>query len=276
MNSPGSTTAKATLIGLSQPALADPHGNLFVANLGSNTVSEFTPGSTSATATLHGLSDAPVSLAFDSNGDLFVGADGTIKQFVPGATTPTATLIGLSEPRSLLFDATGDLFAANFGGNTVSEFTPGATTAGVTLTGLGQPEALAFDTSGDPFVVNNGVSTVSEFAAAGSVPVVTTSSTALSYNVNSGPQAVDPAITVTDSKSSTIVSATVAIASGYKYADDTLAFTNQNGTREVSIQRREHSAALRHGCCRHVSGSRSVTFSSTTQTRAALAPYRSS
>ena len=49
----------------------DASGNLFVANSGDNTVSEFAPGSTTPTATLTGLND-PDALAFDASGNLFV------------------------------------------------------------------------------------------------------------------------------------------------------------------------------------------------------------
>ena len=230
---PGRTTASRTLIGLNQPvALAfDSHGNLDVANQAANTVSEFIPGSTTASATLRGSLNGPDGLAFNSSDDLFVAnaGSGTVTEFAPGSTAPIATLGGLNAPRSVIFDTNGNLYVANVGGNTVSEFLPGATTASVTLIGLNQPDALAFDSSGDLFVANLGVSTVSKFAAAGSVPVVTTSNTALSYTVNSGAQPVDSGITVTDSKSATLVSATIAISSGYNSTDDTLAFTNQNG-----------------------------------------------
>ena len=44
----------------------------------------------------------------------------------PGSTTPTTTLTGLDQPRALTFDASGDLFVANYNGghgNTVTEFT---------------------------------------------------------------------------------------------------------------------------------------------------------
>src|SRR5262249_31926194 len=75
-----STTPTATLIGLDDASTLafDGHGNLFVANQGNNTVSEFAPGGTTPSATLTGL-DEPVALAFDARGDLFAayfGANG--------------------------------------------------------------------------------------------------------------------------------------------------------------------------------------------------------
>ena len=44
------------------------------------------------------------------------------------STTPTATLTGLTNPRGLAFDASGNLYVANYGNNTVSKFAPGSTT----------------------------------------------------------------------------------------------------------------------------------------------------
>jgi hypothetical protein len=92
-------------------------------------------------------------------------------------TTPTATLTGVSGAGDIAFDASGDLFVANYYANTVSEFAPGATTPTATLTGLNGPHALAFDASGDLFVGNYGASgggnTVTEFAPGTTTPTAT-------------------------------------------------------------------------------------------------------
>ena len=54
----------------------DSSGNLFVANLGNDTVSKFAPelGSTKPSATLSGLpaGNEPAALIVDASGDLFV------------------------------------------------------------------------------------------------------------------------------------------------------------------------------------------------------------
>jgi len=173
---PFPTPQPTTLTELAAPtALAfDGQGDLFVANGGGNTVSEFTPDSTTPTATLTGLSD-PLALAFDGSGNLFVanGGSNTVSEFAPGSITPTATLSGLSQPDALAFDAQGDLFVANQGNGTVSEFASGATAATATLTGLTSPAALAFDGQGDLFVANAGNNTVSVFAPGSTAPTGT-------------------------------------------------------------------------------------------------------
>ena len=124
------------------------------------TVSKFAPGSTTATATLQGLS-GPIALAFDARGDLFVtnNGNGTVSEFAPGSTTATTTLTGLNAPWGLAFDSNGNLFVVNEGSGTVSEFTPGATTASGTLIGnteLTTPTFAAFDLSGNLYVPDTG------------------------------------------------------------------------------------------------------------------------
>ena len=58
-----SITAKATLTGLDGPAALafDSSGDLYVANSGNNTVSEFAPGAATPTATLTGTTTNPLS-----------------------------------------------------------------------------------------------------------------------------------------------------------------------------------------------------------------------
>ena len=82
-----------------------------------------------------------------------------MSKFAPGSTTPSATLTGLNDPDALAFDASGNLYVANTGGNTVSEFAPGSTTPTATLTGLNDPYALAFDASGNLYVANWSMAT---------------------------------------------------------------------------------------------------------------------
>ena len=172
------TTASATLTGLNEPAALafDGSGNLFVANAGNGTVSEFAPGGTTPFATLTGLTN-PAALAFDGSSHLFVANSGnaTVSEFAPGATTPFATLTGLSDPVALAFDGSGNLFVANGTGNTVLKFAPGATTPSATLTGLSNPNALAFDGSGNLFVTNDNslVNTVSKFTPGATTPSAT-------------------------------------------------------------------------------------------------------
>ncbi len=65
--------------------------------------------------------------------------------------------------------------------------------------------------------------------AANDAPIVTTTAANLSYTENAGAVAIDPGLTVTDVDDTNLEGATVAITSGFDAAQDTLAFTNQNG-----------------------------------------------
>src|SRR5207253_9805911 len=66
----------------------------------------------------------------------------------------TTTLTGLSYPNALVFDGSGNLYVANYGGTTVSKFAPGALTPTATLTGLNAPYNLNVDGSGNLYVAN--------------------------------------------------------------------------------------------------------------------------
>ena len=168
---------------------------------------------------------------FGPNGNLYVSnrSANTVSEFTPGSLTPTATLRGLAAPFLMAFDSSGDLYVGNQPIGTVSEFSPGAQTPTETLTGLAVPTTLAFDSSGDLFVANINGGSVSEFTQAPPGPVVTTNSSALTYTVQTGPETVDPGITLSDANSMTIASTTVTISSGYNGAQDSLEFGNQNG-----------------------------------------------
>ena len=84
------------------------------------------------------------------------------------------------------------------------------------------------------FVVNDGTanSTVVtrniNITAVNDAPVATATNSALAYTENAT-TAIDSAITVSDVDSANLVSATVSITSGFISAQDTLAFTTQNG-----------------------------------------------
>jgi hypothetical protein len=87
----------------------------------------------------------PVGLAFDSAGNLFVGADegsGNIYEFTPGGVQSTFAS-GLSTPVGLGFNNAGDLFVSSFFDGAIYEYTP----SGVQSTfasGLGPTTFLAF------------------------------------------------------------------------------------------------------------------------------------
>ncbi|MDZ8259486.1 beta strand repeat-containing protein [Nostoc sp. ChiQUE01b] len=84
------------------------------------------------------------------------------------------------------------------------------------------------------FVANDGIADSTavtrsiNITAVNDAPVATATNSALVYTENAT-TAIDSGITVSDVDSANLVSATVSITSGFVSAQDTLAFTNQNG-----------------------------------------------
>jgi streptogramin lyase len=81
---------------------------------------------------------------------------------------------GLNVPRGIAVDAAGDIWTANYNGNSLSEFSPtgvamSPATTGFSGGGLNGPIELAIDTGGDAWVANEGALSISEFHSSGGV-----------------------------------------------------------------------------------------------------------
>jgi len=186
---------------LSRPAALafDSSGNLWVANLGNDTIVVFTayqlaqvdnpiPGlvisanTSGFSPTLNGVS----SLAFDKSGNLWVlnaASPETIVRFTPdqlmrsGTPIPAVILYpGLSAGSSLAFDSSGNLWVSDYGSSTLVMYTaaqllPSGNASSPMPTvrlsshngSLSNPAGLAFDSSGDLWVANLGNNTLVEF-----------------------------------------------------------------------------------------------------------------
>ena len=209
----------------------DPAGDLWVANLGSNTLVEYTASQLASggaqtpavTLTSDGSNsiDSPYFIAFDAAGDLWVPDYGasTLVEFTPaelaasGDPTPAATISpdssgSLAGLTSVSFDPAGDLWTATSYNETLLEYAPSQLTTGTPspvnkLSGseFSDPADAAFDSAGDLWVTNLFGGSVDEFdpaqlAAGGSptpVNIIEGSDTGLS-----GPEglAVDQGPTV--------------------------------------------------------------------------------
>lgn len=175
----------------------DSSGDLWVTNVGNNSVVEFTPSQLAAsgnptpnvTLTSNGSDsiDGPYGLVFDSSGDLWVAnynaAANSMVEFTStqlaasGSPTPNVTLTMPANcgPNGAVFDASGNLWVPCYTTNQVVEIaksslgttgTPApAVTISATAGSLDEPEYAAFDSSGDLWVVNAGNSTVVEYKA---------------------------------------------------------------------------------------------------------------
>ena len=177
----GSSLIETISQGVLRPdALAfDSSGDLYVANSFTKadgfgrTVTVYAPGSTKLLRTITKGVCYPIALAFDSSGNLYVADEfqlapkckgtrdpstGSVTVYAPGSETVLRTIKkGLSYPGpfALVFDASGNLYVANEGGNTVPVYAPGSTKVLRTISGdMVNPEVLAFDGSGNLFVAN--------------------------------------------------------------------------------------------------------------------------
>jgi len=128
--------------------LAGP-GDLYVSDLGTNSILKFTPAGTESTF-VSGLNN-PEGLVFDAQGNLFEAdnASNTIFKFTPNGTQ-SVFASGITDPTALAIDAQGNLYEADFGSGNICKFTP-AGSKSTFATGLSQPIGLAFDRSGNLF-----------------------------------------------------------------------------------------------------------------------------
>lgn len=154
--SPGGTpTAFAT--GLDPTGLAfNSMGDLFESDYNSGKIYEFTPGGGSTPSVFASGFATPLSLAFDSAGNLYVASgygngNGIITKITPGGT-PTLFASGLSFPNGMAFNSAGDLFVSSQSSGVISEFAPGGGTP-TTFVTLSDNDlnGLAFNSAGDLF-----------------------------------------------------------------------------------------------------------------------------
>jgi hypothetical protein len=130
----------------------DSAGNLYAVDALEATIYKFAPDGTRTVfagpdAFLDG---APVGLAFDNSGNLFVSTEGdpgndSILVFAPNGTKSTFAA-GLTQPRGLAFDSAGNLFVAETRPaplGDILKFAPGGGST-VFATGIARPEFLTF------------------------------------------------------------------------------------------------------------------------------------
>ncbi len=168
----------------------DAASNVWVANQSGNSVSEFNPAGTplAGAYTGGGLTE-PAGLALDPAGNVWVSdfATDAISELVGGNTPPAScpavpdagatgcprspaggyTGGGLAGPNGIAVDALGQVFIANFHGNSLTELAgTGAALSpagGYTSRGLAQPYGLAIDAAGNVWVSDFATDTLTEF-----------------------------------------------------------------------------------------------------------------
>jgi streptogramin lyase len=155
--------------------------NIFVANLGGDTVTEYSSSGTYLGVFASGLAD-PEGIALNSSGDLFVAnySGNDITEYGPSGTyLGVFASTGVSTPHALAIDSSGNLYVGNDGNNTVTEYSSSGTYLGAFASGLNTPKGLVFDSSGNLYVANASGNTISKFSSSGTA-IGTFASTGLS------------------------------------------------------------------------------------------------
>lgn len=204
-------------VGSSPQALAvDTSGNVWVANHGSNSVSEFPSGFTPSTAPItYSLASSPNGIAVDHAGNLWTATGSTLSELVKSGSSYTVSNFsggGLNSPSALAIDGSGNIWVANSAYSTisgtnyvsVSEFSNNGTAiteatssntpdipggyAHTTTANAPSPSGIAVDPSGNVWITGCGSSStctnlsfVMELVGA-ATPVVTPLSAAVAGN----------------------------------------------------------------------------------------------
>jgi sugar lactone lactonase YvrE len=122
--------------------------------------------------------DVPWRIAFDSSDNLYAGNTHDVTVYAPGSGTVARTIEhGIDFPRSMAFDAGGNLYVANCTsacsrrGN-VTVFAPGKSRPVQTIThGIHTPLDLVVDPSGNLYVANRNSFSVSIYLPGRTVPI---------------------------------------------------------------------------------------------------------
>jgi sugar lactone lactonase YvrE len=247
----------------------DAHGNLYISDAGNNRVRMVTPAGVISTVAGDGQAtfsgDGPVatkvalnfpdSIAFDSNGNLYIADTGNnrIRMVTPAGAISTvagngnggfngdgiaATSAELNEPTRVAVDSSGNLYIADVANNRVREVNgtthiittiAGTGTAGTSPDGtsavhaeINQPVSIALDSQGNLFISDIGddlVRAVNTQASATTLLGVQIPSGAIATVIGGGTQAdtaVHPALNV----SLAFPTGLITDSNGYLYVAD--------------------------------------------------------
>ncbi|HWT05660.1 MAG TPA: hypothetical protein VN224_07875, partial [Xanthomonadales bacterium] len=148
---PGAVCSIAVPIGFDQI--------IAVADTGGGNVSVWPVGASAPSATITTGINGPFSVAFSSDGTLFVANDNnsTVTGYAPPYTgTPFTISAHVANPVAIAIDANNDLIVANAGGANVTIYPPPyTTTTPVTLNTGALPAALAIDSTQHLWIVSS-------------------------------------------------------------------------------------------------------------------------
>jgi YD repeat-containing protein len=139
----------------------------FVSCYNSNTIEEFDPSGNPVILSSSAL-NRPTGVALDAAGNLYV-ANYMGNSIIKFDTNgaETAFASGLANPYALAFDQQGNLYAANFNGGNIKKFDSHGNSSTFATTGVNQPVGLAFDAASNLYVANFGNRTIEKFDPSG-------------------------------------------------------------------------------------------------------------
>ena len=119
---------------------------------------------------LGGGFNAPMGLAVDGSGNVFVGDYGNnaVKEIPPGCTSSSCVTTlggGFNGPMGVAVDGSGNVFVGDYGNGAVKEIPAGCISAACVTTlggGFGRPSGVAVDGSGNVFVGDSSADGVKE------------------------------------------------------------------------------------------------------------------
>ncbi|MBV8529941.1 MAG: hypothetical protein JO104_01370 [Candidatus Eremiobacteraeota bacterium] len=176
--------------GISNPAglAVDASGTLYVANIGNQTITEYSQGSSSPRLTRYVNFGGPYGIAVDSKGDIFVSnlVSYSISGFKPGEIGPYETIdfMDLGQPTGVAVDGRDNVWVACDSTSSVFEIPAGSSTPkNANLSALAAPNGIAFGPGDVMYVANFGSASVNVYAYGSTAP----SETITAGIENSGP-----------------------------------------------------------------------------------------
>jgi hypothetical protein len=153
----------------------DRAGNLYVANLSSNTVTKITPAGVSTKCGETGLN--PRGIAIDASGNIYTSntGDNTVTKITPTCEFKKDFGLTGSTPQGIAIDQAGNIYTANYGSDNVSKITPaGVSTEEFVYLGVHTaPTSITTDQAGNLYVTNCGPHNIENFSPIDDVRKIT-------------------------------------------------------------------------------------------------------
>ncbi len=129
-------------------------------------------GGAAVRATFNFTPGAPIGMAFDASGNLYVADTGNnvIRKITPSLAISTITVAGLKSPSGVAIDLSGNLYIADTGNGVIRKIDASSnfTTIATNLP-LASPSAITVDGNGNIFVYDSGALAILKIDASGNV-----------------------------------------------------------------------------------------------------------